>query len=320
MRTVNPHTAIYLAHLTGMIPIIPPLYPDSGHITDRWPTAVPDILLSEIFDVPALFAMLGMPYVHLDDIHPAPWPGAPYEREEVLPCWGMYATQFQDCAAAIGHPIPDERNLCKHGRAHGPACGRPTPHADRTLASASCAALAMTPLPHELYKKNKWGEPAVFEYVANFLRDPEVASSWSDPPAPGVFALFDEFNAREPHMLRGWEPEVYPQPRTDPLTCIDGSFYMVSAEAPGRPWMGVQEQFRDGYPSWQVVGQHMKFLPVWEHAAREMERRLLGVPEGEAVPPVRRYVPPPAGRCLTESLSPQFFGFHLRRGGECDRD
>lgn len=54
----------------------------------------------------------------------------------------------------------------------------------------------------------------------------------------------------------------------------------------GFPATGVEEQYERGYPVWQVVGRHMRFAKRWEEAAREAERRLLGVGEGEEVPKV----------------------------------
>lgn len=145
-----------------------------------------------------------------------------------------------------------------------------------------------TPLPYELFSANSENQAGVFERLARFLRNPAIAASWANPPAPRVQVQLDHYSEVHPDF-KCEAPAITPNPWTDALTTIDGMYWLISEEmGPDYPMRDVQDQFRHGHANWQQVGKYMRFLPQWEEAARAAERKLLGLTEDEEVPKVSR--------------------------------
>jgi hypothetical protein len=128
-------------------------------------------------------------------------------------------------------------------------------------------------MPEELYR----GIDALYEPVARFLQ-PSMAESYVSPPSQKMRTMLDQWN--EPM------PSIFPQPLTDPLSCMDGLYYMASESTNH----GCQEEYYRAGSVWKDVGVHMKFTDEWERRTKEVERKILGLAEGDEIPVVRRSV------------------------------
>lgn len=321
------YTVIYLAKLSGKIPIVSPLSAHTAHLHDN---AASEMHPSRIFDFDGLFAELDMPWVDLDALRPrieaptvvlgSPADQPPSREKEVLPTWGLLETTFYRCGMGYGAEIWGSREIG--------AC-RPL-FALRLVLKQCLLPLLLdleqvkTPLPYELFSANSENQAGVFERLARFLRNPAIAASWANPPAPRVQVQLDHYSEVHPDF-KCEAPAITPNPWTDALTTIDGMYWLISEEmGPDYPMRDVQDQFRHGHANWQQVGKHMRFLPQWEDAARAAERKLLGLTEDEEVPKVsvRRRSSrcwTVASRVLTSFSSRQFHALHIRRGGELSR-
>lgn len=111
-------SVIYLAKLSGKIPIVSPLSAHTAHLHDN---AASEMHPSRIFDFDGLFAELDMPWVDLDALRPrikaptvvlgSPADQPPSREKEILPTWGLLETTFYRCGMGYGAEIWGSREI-----------------------------------------------------------------------------------------------------------------------------------------------------------------------------------------------------------------
>lgn len=153
--------------------------------------------------------------------------------------------------------------------------------------------LELTPFPPRLFHEGRKSYRANIVSTADFLRQ-------SHPTVPV-------------ESLETMEMYDLPAPSARPdehLACIDTAYWFI--EQPAR--FDLHDEWRRGLGVWSAVGRFARWRPEVEALGMAVGRRVLGVGEGEEMPPVSASERARTGRA--GEADEQYIAIHVRRGGE----